>query len=283
MKEDVSISIVSYNTKKLLARCLRSIYQKTKGIKFEIIVIDNNSSDGSSSMLKKDFPKVKLIENKQNNFYAGANNQALQIAGGKYFLILNADTFFVDNSIKKINDYMEKNRKVGAVEGLEIYTSGQNVDTGSLFSTPEIDFYELSLIGKRLRKQKMVSDYRISNKDRSEDFEVDVGCDAFLCVRTDILKKIGGYDNKLRLFYTENDLCLRIKKSGHKIFHLGKAKVIHEVSASTKKIGWRKLDIYYNDMLRYYVKNGYLLGGILLFILLKLEETVLKIFRPNMV
>lgn len=280
---DVTISIVSYNTRDLLSRCLESIFKYTKELQFEIIVIDNNSADGTAEMVEQKFDSVKLIKNKTNKYYTVANNQALKIANGKYFLILNADTYFVNNSIKKIIGYMEKNQNVGAVEGLEVYKDGKLVPNGSKFSTPLIDFYELSFIGKRVKNKKMIDDYRIINKKRDETFDIDVGCDAFLCVRTDIMKKIGGYYTNLLLYYTENDLCLRIKKLKYKIVHLGSARVMHEVSASAKKIGWKKLDIYYKDLLTYYSKHGYNISGTFLFLLLKFEELFLKLFRPNII
>lgn len=300
MSMDISISIVSYNTSKLLERCIRSIFKYTKGIKFEVIVVDNNSSDESVQMLERKFSQVTLIKNKANKYYTGANNQSLKIAKGKYFLILNSDTYFIDNSIKKMIDYMEENSDVGACEGLEIYEDGADdppaggegarlrakrdrrgrlVPTGSRFSTPLIDFYELSFIGKRFKNRKMIDKYRIVNKKRDELFDIDVGCDAFLMVHKNILDKVGGYDEKFLLYYTENDLCLRIKKLGYKIVHLGNAKVIHTVSASVKKLGFKKMDIYYQDMLWYYRKHGYILAGTLLYILLKLEGVVLRIIR----
>lgn len=278
---DVTISIVSYYTKDLLRRCLKSIFKYAKGLEFEVIVVDNASEDGSSEMVDKEFRTVKLIKNKTNKYYTGANNQALKITRGKYFLILNADTYFMDNSIKKIFDYMESNKNVGAVEGLELYEDGRLVPNGSRVSTPLLDFYELSLVGKRLKNQNMINIYRIVNKKRNETFEIDIGCDAFLCVRTDILRKIGGYDTNLLLYYTENDLCLRIKSLGYNIVHLGSAKVMHEVSASAKKMGWKKFDLYYRDLLTYYTKHGYKISGFLLFSLLKFEETLFKLFRPT--
>lgn len=278
---EVTISIVSYNTRNLLIRCLKSILKQTSGVKFEIIVVDNASADSTAEMIKKDFKNVRLIKNKANKYYTGANNQALKIAKGKYFLILNADTYFIDNSIKKIVDYMEHNNNVGAVEGLEIYEDGKLVPNGSRFSTPLLDFYELSFIGKRFRNRKLIDEYRIASKTRDETFDIDVGCDAFLCVRTDILRKIGGYNTSLLLYYTENDLCLRIKNLGFDIVHMGSAKVIHEVSASARKIGWKKFDIYYQDLLKYYTKHGFKISGSLLFSLLKFEEVLLKLFKPN--
>lgn len=273
---DVTISIVTYNSKELLQRCLISIYKWTKGITFEVIVVDNASNDGTVAMIKKEFPHVICIANKQNNFYAKGNNQSLRIAKGKYFLILNSDTYFIDNSIKKMLHFMEKNIQSGAIEGLEMYEDGKIVSTASLFSTPRIDFYELSLIGKRLKNNKLIRQYRISSKKRTDTFLIDVGCDAFLMIKTEILRKIGGYDEKLWLYYTENDLCLRIKQRGYDITHYGDAKVYHKVSAIVDTMGWKKADIYYRDLLYYYKKHGYKVSGTLLFLLLKIEEVLLK-------
>lgn len=279
---DLTISIVSYNTRDLLKRCLNSIFECTKGIVFEITVIDNASKDGSVDMVRKSFPKVKLIINKENAMFTHANNQALKIAKGKYFLVLNSDTYFKDNSLKKMVDYMNGHPKVGALEGLEIYEDGELIPNGSLFSTPLIDFYELSIIGKRLKNQRVVDKYRLKEKSRKTTFEIDVGCDAFLLVRTDVLKKVGGYDEKFKLYYTENDLCFQIKKQKYKILHFGEGFVMHTVSVSANKLGWKKMDIYYKDLLYYYIKHGYIVSSFALYLLLKIEQLLLKIVRPNM-
>ena len=92
---DLSVIIVNWNTKKLLEDCLGSIFKFTKDVGFEIIIVDNGSEDGSQSMLKKKFPQVKLIPNKDNLGFAKANNQGIKIAKGKYVLLLNSDTYLL--------------------------------------------------------------------------------------------------------------------------------------------------------------------------------------------
>jgi len=281
---DLSISIVSYNTKELLIRCIKSIYKQTKGVKLEVIVVDNGSKDGTIKEIlniKYQISNIKLIQNKRNLFFTKANNQALEVARGKYFLILNSDTYFVDNSLKKMVDYMEKNPDVGACEGLEIYENNKLVPTASKFSNPLIDFYELSIVGSKFKNKKLIDSYRLVEYDRKDNFEIDVGCDAFLLVRKEIMDKIGGYDERFFLFYTENDLCLRIKKLGYRIVHVGNSKVMHRVSASTGKLGWRKMDLYYNDLLTYYKKHGFIVAGTALFLLLNIEEFILKLLKKN--
>lgn len=274
---DVSISIVNYNTKDLVIKCITSILKYTKGIRCEIIVVDNGSNDGATHAIKKLFPKVTVIINNRNNYFSKANNPALKIAKGKYFLILNSDTWFVENSIKKMVDYLEKHKNVGACEGLEMYKNGEIINTGSLFSSPIIDFFELSLLGKYIKSRRLIQEYRINHRSRQETFPIDIGCDAFLMVRKKILDRINGYDEDLMLYYTENDLCFRIKELGYEIVHLGNVLIMHHVSESVKKIGWKKMDIYYKDLLCYYKKRGYAISGFLLYLLLKSEEVLLKV------
>lgn len=275
---DVSISIVNYNTRDLLKRCLSSIFKHTRDIKFEIIVVDNASSDDSVAMIKQEFRSVKIISNHDNIFFTRANNQALKKASGRYFLILNSDTYFVDNSLKKMVDYMDLHKNIGACEGLEIEEDRSLIPNGSKLSTPLIDFYELSIIGKWMRNEKMLDSYRLRKLRRDTIFEIDVGCDAFLMVRIDLMKKLNGYDEQFLLYYTENDLCLRIKRLGYKIIHLGNAKVVHRLSSSVNKIGFfKKADIYYNDLFKYYWKHNYKFSGFLLFTLLKAEEFILRL------
>src|SRR3989338_8103823 len=99
---DLSVIIVNWNTKKLLEDCLRSIFKFTKDVSFEVIVVDNGSSDGSQAIVEKKFPQVKLIPNKDNLGFARANNQGIKIAKGKYVLLLNSDTYLIENSFKKL-------------------------------------------------------------------------------------------------------------------------------------------------------------------------------------
>ncbi len=279
---DVSISIVSYNTKEDLKKCLHSIYKYTKGIKFEVIVVDNGSIDKTYEMVRQEFPQVIIHRNKNNQYFTKPNNDNFKISRGVYFLILNADTYFTNNSIKKMVDYLKNHQDVGAVEGLEIYEDGRLVPNGSLFSSPVFDFYELSFIGKKFRNKNALRKYRLASKKRDTTFEVDVGCDAFFMVKAHIFRKIGGYDEKLLLYYTENDICLRIKTLGYKIVHLGNASVIHKVSVSANRLKWKKLDLYYKDLKTYYIKHGFTLGGIIVYYVLTFEKYILRFLKPNM-
>lgn len=277
---DLTISIVSYNAKDLLKKCLTSIFEQIKDITFEVFVIDNASKDGSAEMVKKEFLKVKLIANKDNRFYTKANNQSLKLASGKYFLILNCDTFFIDNSIKKMVDYLEKNPKVGALEGLQLYLDKVPIPTGSEESTVLLDFYTLSWLGNKIINKEAVDQYKKIKLDRKQNWEASVVCDAFIMLPTKVFRDINGYDENLLLYYTENDLCKRVLNSGFKVIHFGEAKMMHSVNASSQKLGRKKINkIYLEDLKYYYQKWGKGFWGNLLYYDLKTEYKILELLK----
>ena len=150
-KIDLTISIVSFNTRALLKRCLASIFKFTRGIKFEVVVVDNHSTDGSALMVKKSFPKVKLIANTDNQFYTGANNQTLRQAQGKYLLILNSDIFLKSDALTKMVRYLERHPRVGVIECLQLYEDGRIAPTASRHNLPFLDFLELTWFGRILK------------------------------------------------------------------------------------------------------------------------------------
>jgi len=120
----LSIIIVNYNAKELLKNCLKSIFQKMKDIDFEVWIIDNASSDGSLEMIKKEFPKVKIIANKENLGFARANNQAIKKAKSKYIFLLNPDTILLEENFKELIQFVEKHPEAGACGPLVLNKDG---------------------------------------------------------------------------------------------------------------------------------------------------------------
>lgn len=277
---ELTVGILSYNTKDLLRKCLLSIQKKTKDIRYEIIVVDNASHDGSAEMIKNEFPKIKLIANKKNKFFAAGYNQIIKITKGKYFIMLNSDTYLEKNAFKKMLNFMKKN-KLSACEGLEIKPDGKIISTGSLFRSLRSDFYELSLIGRLFRNKKYLDKIRMKKFNRKNNFEVDVGCNAFFCVKTELMKEIGGYDKNFTLYYTEDDISQKIKKMGYKIFHCGESYVMHEDAKSTMQLGWKRIDIFYKDLLTYHRKYNNTFITYALYYLLNLEKLILRL-RDNL-
>lgn len=273
---ELTIGILSFNTKELLERCISSIYKNTSELEFEVIVVDNGSGDGSPQLISGKFPKVKLIRNKKNRFFSGGYNQIIKIARGKYFIMLNSDTYLEDNAFKGLLGFMEK-RRLSVCEGLEVRPDGKPISTGSLFRTIRSDFYELSLLGRLISNKQYLKRIRIKGKSRLENFKVDVGCNAYFCIETDLLRKIGAYDEQFKLYYTEDDLSKRVSMKGYEIYHYGKSYIIHEEAKSTNQLGWKRIEIFYEDLKTYHNKYGNKYISLALYSLLCLELNALKL------
>src|SRR3990167_6484228 len=137
---ELSVIIINWNTKKLLEDCLRSIFKFTKDIKFEVIVVDNGSKDGSQAIVKKKFPQVKLIPNKDNLGFAKANNQGIKLATGKYILLLNSDAYLIENSFNKLVEQADELDDLGALGVLLLNENRSIQQSGCFFSRSSSGF-----------------------------------------------------------------------------------------------------------------------------------------------
>jgi GT2 family glycosyltransferase len=235
---DVSIIIVNYNKFSLLSNCLNSIYKHSKEISFEVIVVDNNSTEGDVEKIISNYPNLSLIKNETNRGFAAANNQGLKIAQGKFILFLNNDTVFIENTIKKLIDFLEEKDEMTLV-GCKLL----NEDLSHQVSI--VDFDDLwNLIGENFfmyllfPKNKMLNRYHHNYKIVNEPIEVDVVKGAFIFGYTKALKEIGGFDEKFFFYSEENDLCFRFKQRGGKVFYFPGTSIIHLGGASTDAIPW---------------------------------------------
>lgn len=259
MMVNLSVGIVSFNTKSRLRDCLSSIYKNTKGITFEVFVVDNASIDGSADMVAKEFSQVKLIRNRNNLFLTKAQNQAMFKARGKYFLILNSDTIAHPGTLKKAVDFLDKHQKVGALGIKHLYPNGELEQTCQRFTTPVTEFLDtnilVNLVSELWKKPKALDRIRYAKWDRTTSRYVEAVSDACMFVPLRLLKKIGYYDEKFLLFFTENDLSLRIRKLGYSSYHLADASITHVRAQSLAHFRpYKNYKLYEHDMLVYYRK-----------------------------
>src|SRR3990167_4098341 len=256
---DLTISIVSFNTKDLLRDCLASIYKNSKGITFEGVVIDNGSSDGSAEMVAGEFPRIRLIKNRKNLFLTKAQNQAMHGARGRYFLILNSDTRILHGTLKTVVEFLNKHPKVGALGVKHLYPNGKIEQTCQRFTTPLIEFLDsnllTNLIWRAWKKPQVLERIHYSNWDRTSSRYVQAVSYACLFAPTNLLRRIGYYDERFLLFFTENDLCLRIRKLGYSCYHLANASITHTRAQSLAHFKpHRTYRFYEQDMLKFYLK-----------------------------
>ncbi len=206
---DLSIIILNHNNCNLLKNCLKSIFNSTHRITFEIIVVDNASTDNSVQMVKENYSNVTTIENKENLGFTKANNQGLTLSKGRYCMLLNNDTVIKDGAFDKIIEFMDANPTVGVSGPKLLNVDGTPQRQGGLWGLP---FWQ-------------------SSKPKEVNFIMG----ACLVVRREIIEKVGKLDENLFFYNEDLDWCKRIKVAGWKIYFVPQAEVIHYGGYSTRR------------------------------------------------
>jgi hypothetical protein len=238
---DLSIIIVSFNGKEFLRRCLAPILQSIKGkLRFEIIAVDNASSDHSVEMVKKEFPQVKLIANKENLGFSKANNQGIKVSEkSKYVLFLNPDTIMQDQTIEEMINFMDNHRDAGAATCKLVMLNGEIDDASHRgFPTPWNAFSYFSGLAKVFPKSKLFSGYNLGWMDMSKNHEIEVLAGAFMLVRRIAGEEAGWWDEDYFFYGEDIDFCYMLKQKGWKIYYVPNVFVTHYkgISGGIKKV-----------------------------------------------
>lgn len=261
---DLSIIIVSYNTRKLTLDAIKSVIKDTSIKKKEIIVVDNGSTDRSNEAVRNfqfTIPNLRLIENNNNLGFSKANNQGIRIAKGKYILLLNSDTRVKKGSFKKLLDFAKKHPDAGVV-GARLLNKDGSIQE-SCFNFPTI---KCAINQYWLHKGSSLAKYTPKDK---RPVEVDSVIGAAFLITPKALKKLGGLDERYFFYYEDLAYCREVRKKGLKVYYLPSAKVIHYHGASGKKSvesdnQWRRLipsSKIYHGLFGHYVFNFILWSG----------------------
>jgi len=249
----ISVIIVNYNTGNLILDCLHSVQERTSDVPYEIIVVDNASEDGSPELIRSNFKNVILIKNQSNIGFGAANNMGVDVATGKYLLMLNPDTIFVNNALKVMYDFMEKpeNRDIAVCGGMLLDGNGlPTVSSGDFPSLGKMILYSLPLTNKIFK----LSEWKGLKKNCQSKYSiVDFVSGADFFIRRSIFKEQGGFDEKYLAYYEDTDLCKRLSLKGYKSAIVEGARIIHLYGKSVKNPVKRKM-IMYESSLRYLSK-----------------------------
>lgn len=230
----LSIIIVSFNTKELLKECLDSVKISAKNIESETYVVDNNSSDGSTDLVKDQYEWVNLIENNSNVGFSKANNKALKKAIGDYSLILNPDTKLEKNTLKKMIDFINSDSTIG-IATCKVQLPGGKLDHDCRrhFPSPWRAFTHFSQLSKLFSGSKIFDQYHMGYISTEEEHEIDSCVGAFMLVRSSAIKKVGLFDEDFFFYGEDLDWCWRFKKGGYKIIYTPITKIIHYKGAAS--------------------------------------------------
>ena len=246
---DVSVIIVNYNTKEFVCNCINSVFTNTSYVSFEIIVVDNGSTDGSIELFSND-NRVVFLPLVQNVGFGMANNAGFKISKGKYVFCLNPDTILLNNALKILYDFMVAHPNVGICGG-NLYDADMQPAHSFRMVLPsfwwEVD-YHLGYFFSKLFWGKSL-EFNYSRKPKSVGYVT--GAD--MMMRRDILDKTGGFSEHFFMYYEECELTYRIKNLGYKVFSVPEAKILHlegKSFASSELTNKMKYQIYSRWMYR---------------------------------
>jgi O-antigen biosynthesis protein len=287
----ISVIIVNYNVKYFLEVCLHSVQRALEGIPSEIIVVDNNSKDGSCDLVRKQFPSVCLIENRENQGFSKANNQAADIAQGAFILFLNPDTVMPEDFCRKMLAYMEAHPEAGAIGPRLIDGKGRYAPDGKKsFPSLSVAIFKTSGIHKLFPKSPYFNKYYAAHVGEYETAEVDILSGCCMMVRSSMLQELGHvFDEDYFMYCEDFDLCYRIHRAGYKNIYFPEVHLIHYKGESTRKASLSYVRIF-NDALLTFVRKNYskpnarwfllfINFGIMLRAILGVARQVLRILR----
>lgn len=228
----LSVIIVNYNVTQLLRSCVLSLQKYAQEIEYEVIVIDNASTDTSWGDLIPEFPNVHFISSETNGGFSKANNQAVQTAKGEYILLLNPDTELEGFYMKELLDFADAQPSFGCL-GVRMHDAEGNFLPESKRSVPDM-FNSFEKLFTNFKKNNSKSYYRNDIEENAVE-EVDVITGAFLLAKKEIYKKIGGLDEAYFMYGEDIDLCYTFLRNGYKNFYYGKVSILHHKGESTIK------------------------------------------------
>ncbi|MGQ0829975.1 MAG: glycosyltransferase family 2 protein [Bacteroidota bacterium] len=254
----LSVIIVNYNVQHFLEQCLHSVRKAVKNINTEIFVVDNNSVDGSITMLKSRFSgtEVKLIENKKNTGFSYANNQAIKLSKGEYVLLLNPDTVVEEDTFEKAIAFMDAHLDGGGL-GVKMLDGKGNFlpESKRGLPTPAVAFYKIFGLSKLFPKSKIAGRYHLGFLDKDKIHEVEVLSGAFMLLRKSVLDKVGLLDEAFFMYGEDIDLSYRIVLGGYKNYYYPETRIIHYKGESTRKSSVNYVFVFYKAMIIFAKKH----------------------------
>ncbi|MDI6839253.1 MAG: glycosyltransferase family 2 protein [bacterium] len=235
MKEEISVIIVTWNSGEYIEGCLKALGLEPASPSqggYEIILVDNHSLDITVDLVRKNFLGVRIIENFSNVGLSRAINQGAKISNGRYLLILNPDVVVMEDTVKKLYQFMQEREEIGACGPRFLWPTGRIQPSCREFPNFSNLFLEFIGIGRIMRFSKWKMGYFNHNSAR----EVDQPAGSCLLVRKEIFNKVGGMNESYPFFMNDVDLCYKIKRMGYKLHFVPEANVIHYLGGSTRKV-----------------------------------------------
>ena len=260
---DLSIIIVNWNVKDLLRLCLQSLEtwqaqmspaSAPRQPSTEIIVVDCASSDGSTDMVRQEFPQVILVASDKNLGYAGGNNAGIDEATGRCLLILNPDTQIVSDAPTRMLAYLDSHPHVGAVGPQLRYADGSLQSSRRRFPTLGTAFFESTLLHQWFPNNRQARHYHMVDQPADQPQPVDWVVGAALMVRKKVWDEVGPFDEAYFMYFEELDWCRRCRQVGWEVRYLPEAVVVHHEGKSSEQVVAERTIRFQRSKIRYFAK-----------------------------
>jgi len=280
---ELSVIIVSYNVRYFLEQCLHTVRKASENLECEIIVVDNNSSDASCSMIRSLFKDVRLISNNENIGFAAACNQGIRIARGRYVLLLNPDTMVEEKAFKKCINFMDNNPDAGALGVKMIDGKGRFLPESKRgMPKPGSSFFRIYGLSRLFPRSTLFNHYHFVHLDNSKTGRIEVISGAYMFLRKEALDKTGFLDEEYFMYGEDIDLSFRLINAGYNNYYFPETMIVHFKGESTNKEDLKYVFHFYRAMLifirKYYADSNrvFLTFYIKLGIFLKASLSVIK-------
>lgn len=263
----LSIIIVNYNTAGLLRRCLKSVYRYPPRAEFEVIVVDNGSTDNSREMVRKEFPRIKLIANHSNQGFAAGNNRAFKVAWGQHLLLLNSDTEVTAGAIEVLEKFLQEHPRAGLVGGKLLNPDNTLQPSCRPYpSLRRIIFSYRSPVNILFPNNLYTRSYLTPPGNYEAIHQVDSVAAAFVLIRRTALEEIGLFDQRFFMFLEDTDLCYRLHRFGWGVYFNPFSRVYHFWGATGAKMPYRMIFQHNRSMWLFFRKHyhyGYIADSLM--------------------
>jgi len=251
----LSVIIVSYNVKYYLEQCLESVVRASCGINTEVIVVDNNSTDGTVDYLTPRFRDVLFIQNNDNIGFARANNQAINISKGEYVMLLNPDTIIGENVLADCVRFMDDHPQAGSTGVRMLHTDGSfALESRRGIPTPFTSFCKMVGLTSRFPKSQTFGRYYMQYLDENLPNQIEILSGACMFLRRSVLDKCGLLDETFFMYGEDIDLSYRMLMTGHNNYYLP-VSILHYKGESTNKSSFKYVTTFYKAMLIFFEKH----------------------------
>lgn len=275
--DKLDLVIVNYNSTKQLIKLINST-KLINSIINNIIIIDNNSNDFNKKFFQK--PKIKIIQNKKNLGFAKAVNKGIKKSTSNIILLLNPDTYLIDNSIKNTFKLIKKDKTIGIIGGKIKYPNNILYPTANIKPTFLIGLFEFTNLKKIFPKNKFSKNFWIENTQNiKKPIKVSSLCGAYICFRKKINNKLNLFNEKFFMYMEDVDFGIKNNKEGYKVIFDPNSNIIHIGGSSSKNKYKTSLKYWYKSRKIFFKNHLGIFKGTILSILFSLEEIILKVYH----